>query len=222
MAAVRAPARAEAAARGARRPPPRRLDAATSTARALALGVEIHLPRYQPRSTLPLAACLWAQRAGPAAGVQARALRGVLLRGRGHRDRPRDRAARPRGPGSTRTRAIAAAYSPERFARIARDPCGGRGGGRRAASPRCSPRTGRATGAWAASSACSPGEPLVPDGPSRGRARRSGAPRARARASASAPCHGGRRPRRGSGRASRGRARPRPGDPVRPRARAGR
>ena len=28
--------------------------------RALALGVEIHLPRYQPRSTLPLAACLWA------------------------------------------------------------------------------------------------------------------------------------------------------------------
>jgi predicted DsbA family dithiol-disulfide isomerase len=28
--------------------------------RALALGVEIHLPRYQPRSTLILAACLWA------------------------------------------------------------------------------------------------------------------------------------------------------------------
>jgi predicted DsbA family dithiol-disulfide isomerase len=28
--------------------------------RALAAGVEIHLPRYQPRSTLPLAACLWA------------------------------------------------------------------------------------------------------------------------------------------------------------------
>lgn len=29
--------------------------------RALALGIEIHLPRYQPRSTLPLAACLWAE-----------------------------------------------------------------------------------------------------------------------------------------------------------------
>jgi predicted DsbA family dithiol-disulfide isomerase len=29
-------------------------------ARAQAMGVEIHLPRYQPRSTLPLAACLWA------------------------------------------------------------------------------------------------------------------------------------------------------------------
>jgi len=28
--------------------------------RALALGVEIHLPRYQPRSTLILATCLWA------------------------------------------------------------------------------------------------------------------------------------------------------------------
>lgn len=26
--------------------------------RALSLGIEIHLPRYQPRSTLPLAACL--------------------------------------------------------------------------------------------------------------------------------------------------------------------
>src|SRR4029453_7711583 len=30
------------------------------SARAQAMGVEIHLPRYQPRSTLPLAACLWA------------------------------------------------------------------------------------------------------------------------------------------------------------------
>jgi predicted DsbA family dithiol-disulfide isomerase len=29
--------------------------------RALERGVEIHLPRYQPRTTLPLAACLWAQ-----------------------------------------------------------------------------------------------------------------------------------------------------------------
>jgi 2-hydroxychromene-2-carboxylate isomerase len=32
--------------------------------RALALGVEIHLPRYQPRSTLTLAACLWADGEG--------------------------------------------------------------------------------------------------------------------------------------------------------------
>jgi predicted DsbA family dithiol-disulfide isomerase len=32
--------------------------------RALAVGIEIHLPRYQPRSTLLLAACLWAQEIG--------------------------------------------------------------------------------------------------------------------------------------------------------------
>ena len=32
--------------------------------RALERGVEIHLPRYQPRSTLPLAACLWAGEQG--------------------------------------------------------------------------------------------------------------------------------------------------------------
>ena len=32
--------------------------------RALALGVEIHLPRYQPRSTLPAAACLHAGERG--------------------------------------------------------------------------------------------------------------------------------------------------------------
>ena len=32
--------------------------------RAVERGIEIHLPRYQPRSTLPLAACLWAQEQG--------------------------------------------------------------------------------------------------------------------------------------------------------------
>jgi predicted DsbA family dithiol-disulfide isomerase len=32
--------------------------------RALERGIEIHLPRYQPRSTAPLAACLWAQEQG--------------------------------------------------------------------------------------------------------------------------------------------------------------
>jgi predicted DsbA family dithiol-disulfide isomerase len=31
---------------------------------ALERGIEIHLPRYQPRSTLPLAACLWAGEQG--------------------------------------------------------------------------------------------------------------------------------------------------------------
>ena len=32
--------------------------------RALALGIEIHLPRYQPRSTLPLSTALWAKEQG--------------------------------------------------------------------------------------------------------------------------------------------------------------
>jgi 2-hydroxychromene-2-carboxylate isomerase len=32
--------------------------------RALERGIEIHLPRYQPRSTLTLAACLWAGQQG--------------------------------------------------------------------------------------------------------------------------------------------------------------
>ncbi len=32
--------------------------------RALERGIEIHLPRYQPRSTLPLGACLWAAEQG--------------------------------------------------------------------------------------------------------------------------------------------------------------
>lgn len=32
--------------------------------RALGLGIEIHLPRYQPRSTLPLGATLWAAEQG--------------------------------------------------------------------------------------------------------------------------------------------------------------
>jgi predicted DsbA family dithiol-disulfide isomerase len=33
-------------------------------ARAQERGIEIHLPRYQPRSTLPLSACLWAEEQG--------------------------------------------------------------------------------------------------------------------------------------------------------------
>ena len=41
--------------------------------RAQGLGIEIHLPRYQPRSTLPLAACLWATEQGA-----LRAFKGAL------------------------------------------------------------------------------------------------------------------------------------------------
>src|SRR5437763_13721649 len=38
--------------------------------RALALGVEIHLPRYQPRSTRPLAPSLWAGELGMMRGCK--------------------------------------------------------------------------------------------------------------------------------------------------------
>ena len=79
--------------------------------RALAAGIEIHLPRYQPRSTLTLGACLWAGDEGRLRDLQARALRGVLLRGARHRDRRGDRRAAAE--------------------RAALDPVGGRGGGLR-------------------------------------------------------------------------------------------
>ena len=122
--------------------------------RALAMGVEIHLPRYQPRSTLPLCACLWAGEQGRLRDVQARALRGVLLRGQ---DIATDRRspAPPTRAGLDPDGAIEAAYSPERGRAAQRDPRRGRGRGR-ARRPVAAHR-GRAstTGAWAGSSACS-------------------------------------------------------------------
>ena len=85
--------------------------------RALALGIEIHLPRYQPRSTLTLARVPLGRRAGPAARLQARALRGVLLRGRAtSRPTARSRRAAERA-GLDPDGAVAAAYSPERVER---------------------------------------------------------------------------------------------------------
>ena len=62
--------------------------------RAQALGVEIHLPRYQPRSTLALAACLWANDQGSLRPFQPGSVRGVLLRGPRHRQRRGDRPRR--------------------------------------------------------------------------------------------------------------------------------
>jgi predicted DsbA family dithiol-disulfide isomerase len=63
VAAVRAPPRAQAAAGGPRRPPPGRLDAPRLSPRARDGGGDPPAP-LQPRSTLPLAACLWAQEQG--------------------------------------------------------------------------------------------------------------------------------------------------------------
>jgi predicted DsbA family dithiol-disulfide isomerase len=87
-------------------------------ARAQAMGVEIHLPRYQPRSTLPLAACLWAAEQGRLRAFKHALYEAFFCEGEDiSADREIARAA-------VRTEldhdgAIAAAYDPERFAQIA-------------------------------------------------------------------------------------------------------
>ena len=70
--------------------------------RALALGVEIHLPRYQPRSTLILAACLWAGDEGGCGRSSTRSTRRSSARARTSRPTRRS-AVRPSAPGSIRT-----------------------------------------------------------------------------------------------------------------------
>jgi predicted DsbA family dithiol-disulfide isomerase len=85
--------------------------------RALALGIEIHLPRHQPRSTLPLAACLWADEAG-----RLRAFRRAFYEaffGEGEdiaTDREIARAAERAHLDPDE--ALRAAYAPERIARL--------------------------------------------------------------------------------------------------------
>jgi predicted DsbA family dithiol-disulfide isomerase len=86
--------------------------------RALAFGVEIHLPRYQPRSTLPLAACLWAADAGGLPPFRRALYEAFFCEGR---DIATDaEIARAAGrAGLDATDALAAAYSPALIARIA-------------------------------------------------------------------------------------------------------
>jgi predicted DsbA family dithiol-disulfide isomerase len=85
--------------------------------RALAAGIEIHLPRYQPRSTLPLAACLWAGEQGRLRDLKHALYEAFFCEGE---DIATDREiARAAGrvdldPDA----AVAAAYSAERFERI--------------------------------------------------------------------------------------------------------
>lgn len=85
--------------------------------RALALGVEIHLPRYQPRSTLPLAACLWAQGAGELRPFRRALYEAFFCEGRDIATDAEIARAAERcdldGDG-----AIAAAYSPATIRRI--------------------------------------------------------------------------------------------------------
>jgi predicted DsbA family dithiol-disulfide isomerase len=85
--------------------------------RALELGIEIHLPRYQPRSTLALAACLWAEGQGGLRDFKHALYEAFFCEGE---DIATDaELARAAGrAGLDPAAAVAAAYSPELFARI--------------------------------------------------------------------------------------------------------
>lgn len=86
---------------------------------ALERGVEIHLPRFQPRSTLPLAACLWAGEQGrlrpfKRALYEAFFCEGEDIAGDAEIARAAERAGLdPEG-------AVAAAYAPQRWEEIRR------------------------------------------------------------------------------------------------------
>ena len=85
--------------------------------RALERGIEIHLPRYQPRSTLPLAACLWAGEHGRLRAFKHALYEAFFCEGEDiSADAEIARAAERAelDPGQ----AVEAAYSAERFARI--------------------------------------------------------------------------------------------------------
>ena len=85
--------------------------------RALERGIEIHLPRYQPRSTLPLAACLWAGDQG-----RLRAFKHALYEAffcEGEDIATEAEIARAAGRAQLDpSEAVAAAYAPERLERI--------------------------------------------------------------------------------------------------------
>jgi len=85
--------------------------------RALALGIEIHLPRYQPRSTLPLAACLWAGEQGRLRDFKHALYEAFFCEGEDiatDREIARAAARIDLDPDA----AVASAYAPERFERI--------------------------------------------------------------------------------------------------------
>ncbi len=85
--------------------------------RAQALGVEIHLPRYQPRSTLPLAACLWAGEQGQLRAFKHALYEAFFCEGEDiATDRELVRAAER--VGLDPDGAVAAAYSTERLREI--------------------------------------------------------------------------------------------------------
>lgn len=84
---------------------------------ALERGIEIHLPRYQPRSTLPLAACLWAEEQGRLRAFKHALYEAFFCEGEDiATDFEIARAAERAGLDPEA--GVAGAYSPERFDRI--------------------------------------------------------------------------------------------------------
>jgi predicted DsbA family dithiol-disulfide isomerase len=85
--------------------------------RALAAGVEIHLPRYQPRSTLIVAACLWAEEHGRLRAFKHALYEAFFCEGLDiATDGEIARAAA--NAGLDPTEALVAAYDPARGARL--------------------------------------------------------------------------------------------------------
>jgi predicted DsbA family dithiol-disulfide isomerase len=85
--------------------------------RALEQGIEIHLPRYQPRSTLPVAACLWAGEQGRLRAFKHALYEAFFCEGEdiatdGEIARAAERASLDAAS------AVAAAYDVERHARV--------------------------------------------------------------------------------------------------------
>ncbi|HZR91784.1 MAG TPA: DsbA family protein [Gaiellaceae bacterium] len=87
--------------------------------RALERGLEIHLPRYQPRSTLPLAACLWAAEQGRLRAFKRALYEAFFCEGEDiSTDAEIARAAARAGLDAAE--AVAAAYAPELGERLRR------------------------------------------------------------------------------------------------------
>lgn len=86
--------------------------------RALAAGVEIHLPRYQPRSTLPLAACLWAGDQDRLGAFKAALYEAFFCEGEDISSEAQIALAAERAELDP-AEAVRAAYDPARIARIA-------------------------------------------------------------------------------------------------------
>ena len=84
---------------------------------ALERGIEIHLPRFQPRSTLPLAACLWADERGALRPFRRALYEAFFCEGTDISTEP-EIARAAMHAGLEPDGAIAAAYSPRYIERL--------------------------------------------------------------------------------------------------------